>query len=566
MHLLNPARETFAALDDRSRDIMRKTIEFFEAKGLARLKADDRGRVWCADFLAFQRDHGIFAALLAPAGYGAPGTRFDAFRNYRFSELLGFYGLAYWYTWQVSMLGLGPIWISDNEPLKRRTAELLKVGGIFAFGLSEKEHGADLMGSEMELTPLDGGGYTASGRKYYIGNANEAALVSVFGRVKGTKDFAFFTVDPRHPRYELIQNVCSSQNYVAEFALKDYPVAEGDLLSRGRDAWDAALATVAYCKYNLGWGAIGMCTHAFYESITHAANRRLFGHAVTDFPHIKQYFIDAYARLAAMRIFSARTADYLRVASEEDRRYLLYSPMVKMKVTMQGVEVIDLLWEVIAAKGFEKSLYFEMAARDIRALPKLEGTAQVNMLLILKFLPKFLFEPRDLAPVPRVDDARSDDFLFRQGSTSKGQKSVRFHDYEAALAAAPLPNVVIFGRQVAALKTLIREAGPAGDQEKDLDFMLILGELFTLVPYAQLVIEGARLDGVDDDLLDRIFDFMVRDFSKYALQLYSKASSTPRQQELCLAMVKKPVRDEAAYNRIWETYVLPLNGAYTMNA
>ena len=33
-----------------------------------------------------------------------------------------------------------------------------------------------------------------------------------------------------------------------------------------------------------------------------------------------------------------------------------------MKVTTQGEEVIDLLWDVIAAKGFEKDTYFESAA------------------------------------------------------------------------------------------------------------------------------------------------------------------------------------------------------------
>ncbi len=567
MRLLNPATETFDALDPRSRDMLRKTVQFFEAKGLKKLKADDHERVWYSDFLDFQAKHGIFASLLTPAGYGDADARFDSFRNRHFSEVLGFYGLGYWYTWQVSMLGLGPIWMSENEAIKRRTADLLRKGGIFAFGLSEKQHGADILGSEMRLLLNGNGGGTgeASGRKYYIGNANKAALVSVFAKVDGGREFAFFAAETTHPRYSLIQNVCNSQNYVAEFELDRYPVDASVLLSRGRAAWDASLATVAYCKYNLGWASIGMSTHAFYESIAHAANRRLFGKAVTEFPHIKQYFVDAYARLLAMRLVAARTADYLRAASESDRRYLLYSPIVKMKVTTQGEDVINLLWEVIAAKGFEKAPYFEMAARDIRALPKLEGTAQVNMVLVLKFMRKFLFEPAAYPPLPRMDGTASDDFLFRQGSTTKGQKEVRFHDYNAALASAPLPNVTVFQRQVERLKRLILEAGPDKAQEEDLDFMLVLGELFTLVPYAQLIIEQARLDHLDDDVLDRIFDFMVRDMSAYALRLYSKASASAKQRELCLALIDLPVANDAAYQRVWNDHVLPLNGAYVMN-
>ena len=39
---------------------------------------------------------------------------------------LPFMDLAYWYTWQVSILGLGPIWMTENENLKQRAAKLLK--------------------------------------------------------------------------------------------------------------------------------------------------------------------------------------------------------------------------------------------------------------------------------------------------------------------------------------------------------------------------------------------------------------------------------------------------------
>ena len=70
---------------------MKKTVAFFEGKGLA-LKADDHERVWYSDFLKFQKDNRIFATLMAPAGYGDADTRFDSFRNYHFSEILGFMG------------------------------------------------------------------------------------------------------------------------------------------------------------------------------------------------------------------------------------------------------------------------------------------------------------------------------------------------------------------------------------------------------------------------------------------------------------------------------------------
>lgn len=562
--LFNPKQASFDHLDERSREIMQKTIDFFETKGKRKLKEDDHERVWYDDFLQFVKKEKIFSDLLTPTSYGKENCRWDTFRNMDFNEILGFYSLSYWYTWQVTILGLGPIWMGDNEAVKNKTARLLEEGGIFAFGLSEKTHGADLYASDMALTPMGDGQYRADGGKYYIGNGNKAALVSTFAKNSETDEYVFFVVDSQHENYECVQNVVNSQMYVSEYALQGYPITDDDILTTGSRAWDSSLNTINVGKYNLGWASIGICTHAFYEAIDHAAGRYLFKHYVTDFPHIRQLFVDAYARLCAMRMFATRAADYMRSASAEDRRYLLYNPMVKMKVTTQGEEVINLLWDVIAAKGFEKDTYFEMAARDIRALPKLEGTVHVNMALIIKFMANYFFNPGQFPEIGKVDAAVNDDFLFNQGPT-RGLGQIQFHDYNIAYKSVDLPNIGVFREQIALLVELLMTAAPDKEQAKDIDFLLNLGELFTLVAYGQLLIEKAAIEKVDDDLMDQIFDFMVRDFSKFALQLYSKTSSTAKQMEICMRMIKKPVANPQRFNRIWEEQVYALKGAYRMN-
>ena len=563
--LLNPKRHDRFYPDERSRALMRKTIEFFEQKGKRRLKEDYHARGWYQDFLDFVAREKVFATMCTPAGYGAADSRWDTWRICEFAEILGFYGLQYWYTWQVSVLGLGPIWMSKNEAVKQRAAKRLEEGGIFAFGLSEKTHGADIYSTDMILTPRDEGVYSASGRKYYIGNGNKAAIVSTFGKLAGSSDYVFFAADSTHPSYELVQNVCASQNYVSEFALNEYPLTEGDLLHKGKDAFYAALNTVNIGKYNLGWASIGICTHALYEAVAHAHNRRLYDMRVTDFPHVKRMFVDAYARLVAMKLFALRACDYMRSASADDRRYLLYNPMVKMKVTTEGERVINLLWDVIAAKGFEKNMYFEQAAVDIRGLPKLEGTVHVNIALIVKFMPNFFFAPADLPEVPRRDDATNDDFLFDQGP-ARGLGSIRFHDYRRAFASFDLPNVKVFAEQVEAFRSMLASAPPNEAQSQDTDFLLAGGELFALAVYAQLILENAKIYDIEPDLVDQIFDFLVRDFAECALQLHNKAASTPEQMKHCLAMIAKPAADARRYDAVWNERVLALDGAYEMNA
>jgi acyl-CoA dehydrogenase len=304
--------------------------------------------------------------------------------------------------------------------------------------------------------------------------------------------------------------------------------------------------------------------HALYEAITHAENRILYGRRVTDFPHVRQAFVDAWARLVAMKLFGDRAIDYMRCAGPDDRRYLLFNPLVKMKVTTEGERVIDLLWEVVAARGFEKDTYFEMATRHIRTLPKLEGTVHVNMALVLKFMANYFFNPAEYAPVTsRRGDFTDDEFLFRQGPT-RGLGKVRFHDWRAVYDAnADVPNVARLLEQADALRELLQTAPPGEEQQKDLDFLLTLGELFTLVVYGQLILEQAQTAGVNADVVDQIFDVLVRDFSAFAIALHGKASSTDAQQAWALGAVRKPIGDEARLERVWQD-VRSLAGAYEM--
>jgi len=275
-------------------------------------------------------------------------------------------------------------------------------------------------------------------------------------------------------------------------------------------------------------------------------------------------FTEAYARLVAMKLFALRASDYFRTASAQDRRYLLYNPMVKMKVTLQGETVINLLWDVIAAKGFEKDTFFEMAARDIRALPKLEGTVHVNLALILKFMPNYFFFPAEYPEIPIVDTPRNDDFLFHQGP-AKGLGKIQFHDYNLAYNSCETPNLRVFREQIETFKEFLALATPDEAQQKDTDFLMALGDMFALVVYGQLILENAPRYAIDANLLDQIFDFMVRDFSQAALQLYSKPSTTAEQADFCVKLIRKPAVDAARSQHVWQNHVLALNGAYEMN-
>jgi acyl-CoA dehydrogenase len=217
----------------------------------------------------------------------------------------------------------------------------------------------------------------------------------------------------------------------------------------------------------------------------------------------------------------------------------------------------------------EKDTFFEAVTREIGLLPRLEGTVHINIGLLGKFMPNYLFAPNaELPLIGRRDDASDDTFLFAQGPTG-GLGKVRFHDWRAPFDTfAHLRNVALLREQIEVLAEMLAGATPDAEQQKDIDFAFAVGQLFATVPYAQLILEEAGLSGLnkpgDGALIDEIFAVLVRDFNGYAVELSDKPSTTDAQARFAMRMIRRPAHDPARYNQIWKEHVLPLNGAYQM--
>jgi acyl-CoA dehydrogenase len=97
-----------------------------------------------------------------------------------------------------------------------------------------------------------------------------------------------------------------------------------------------------------------------------------------------------------------------------------------------------------------------------------------------------------------------------------------------------------------------------------MDFVLTGGELFATIVYATGILENSRIYKIDGDLIDQMFDCLVRDMSKFALEQYSKPTSTEEQMEHCLKIVRKPHADSERARRVWDTHVYAQRDAYEM--
>ena len=112
--LFNPHTYDPSDFDDVTRRLLRATIDWFEHRGKEKLLENYRECVWYADFLEFVAKERLFAkiGMQAREANGDRDKRWDTSRISAFSEILA-----------------------------------------FGFGLSEREHGADICNTDMVLKP-----------------------------------------------------------------------------------------------------------------------------------------------------------------------------------------------------------------------------------------------------------------------------------------------------------------------------------------------------------------------------------------------------------------------------
>lgn len=533
----------------------RKLAEFFEAKGIATIRQEEQREQWYEDWLAYQCEHGLYASVLAPKNFSSNGGEFDLLRYSRFLEVFAYFSPGHAYSLQVTFLGLFSILMGSNEAIKKEAVAALEAGGLFAFGISEKNHGSDLFGNEFAIRPAGPGHFVANGSKYYIGNANCVSMISILARKDGADSaglrekripFVLLALRPNQSKgfinLRKIRTLGIKAAYVGEFDLKDHELPESDLLAEGRTAWDAVLGTVNLGKFFLGFGSIGICEHAWSEAAAHLKKRILYGKPVSEMPHIRSMTAQACARLTAMKLYAYRALDYVRAASEKDRRYLLYCAVQKAKVSTEGVKVMATLSECIGAKGFEsENSYFEMALRDAQLIPSLESSAHINLGMAAQFIPRYFTRPDpDLGqPDSLLAGRASPENPYLMEARTNAISAIAFPPYLRAYEPLiGVPNVRIFIRQAKAFRHFVGIMHPKRDSIEQIPFAL--GQCVSTIAYGQLIAENAAIQNVPLKMVSAMFHLFVADLCAAGLALASLPGMDAMSRLLIRRMVAVP--------------------------
>ena len=260
-----------------------------------------------------------------------------------------------------------------------------------SFSLSEPSVGSDAAGLQAYAV-RDGDSYVLNGEKNYVSGGTQADYCVVFAktdRAAGGRGISAFIVPTDTPGYTIARvnpKMGVKGMQIANFALEDVRVPAENLVGgvEGRGLNHALLA-LNCVRPLVGARGLGLAEGALHYALEFARNRKAFGGPITDFQAIQFMFADM-----AIQIESARLLVYQAALMVDQGRYerkdAAYLSIAKTVATEAANKIASDCIQVLGAQGYLKDHPLERHFRDARQLMIVEGTSQVQRVVISRAL------------------------------------------------------------------------------------------------------------------------------------------------------------------------------------
>jgi len=334
---------------------------------------------------------GIFRQFV-PIEYG--GQKTSEMDVYCLMELLGY-----------ASPGLGIILVSHsraidivsrgNEAQKKKYLPLMAEGALGAIAMTEEKAGSDASAIGLLAQKVDGR-FRLNGEKIFISNSGLADLYGVLANTKGTKgprSLSVFLVEKGTPGFfieELPEKDGLKVLPTGRLIFREAEVPAENLVGEEGTGLFLTLGVIDQGRIHIAGICCGLAYRIFREIYRFAHQRRQFDHPLTSSQDISFQIADMYARINAARGLCAQAIE--RVGKPE---YRLYSSQAKLFATQMVMDVAARAQVLMGGRGYLRSELINQLAADARGMEYLEGTSNVQKMIISSELFKMYQKERE---------------------------------------------------------------------------------------------------------------------------------------------------------------------------
>jgi len=268
------------------------------------------------------------------------------------------------------------------------------VGGelLGAYCLSEPQSGSDAAGLTTKAVP-DGDDYVVNGTKAWITHGGEADFYNLFVRTtaaaaaEGAHGISCLLAPADIPGITAAapeRKMGFQGSTTAQLLLDDARVPRDRLIGAEGQGFTIAMAALDGGRLGIAACAVGLAQAAVDAAVAYAKQRAQFGRAIIDFEGLSFLLADMATGVEAGR------ALYLAAARRRDRHqpYGKQAAMAKLFCTDMAMRVTTDAVQVLGGYGYVEDYPVERYLREAKALQIVEGTNQIQRMVIGRHLAK----------------------------------------------------------------------------------------------------------------------------------------------------------------------------------
>lgn len=227
----------------------------------------------------------------------------------------------------ITMLAYLPIWVAGTDEQRERYGRAVCNGAKISWGLSEREHGSDLLANEMTARRVPGG-YVVDGEKWLIGNATLADHIVLFTRTGergGPAGFTILVLDKRSTPAHQVSAVPDERLHglrgidMSGVRLTGCFVPESARIGEEGRGLEIALKSSHPVRIMITGIALGCADTALRLTLDFTTRRRIFGRNVVDVPYSRRKLVECFADQLLCDVLANCSARSLQVSPTRAR-------------------------------------------------------------------------------------------------------------------------------------------------------------------------------------------------------------------------------------------------------
>lgn len=297
------------------------------------------------------------------------------------------YSVSYAATFSVTIMTQSIIERFGNSEQKAQYLEKLALGQeIGAFCLTEPGAGSDAASLATKAKDC-GDHYELTGTKMFITSGSVAKTFIVMARTggPGSKGISAFVIGDNTPGMKVgkVEDKMGWRSSpTTEIIFEKAKVPKSALLGKEGDGLKVALSGLDKGRITIGSIGVGVAEQALSEAIAFSHIRKQFGQAIYDFQGLQFMIADMATELEASRLLVKEAARLIDSGKPSSK----IASMAKMKATDMSMRVTTDALQILGGVGYTKEYPLERYMRDAKVLQILEGTNQIQKVVIARKL------------------------------------------------------------------------------------------------------------------------------------------------------------------------------------